>query len=229
MNVVFSSQDPLNTSVIDLETDETLLTVYTESKFMGGQTTVRRPGKIQIASSSSSSDTSGDGSAGYVAQIDWHKTRPSLVRIGRRVMPLSMFLHSEHIRGALGLWVNLSSVSNLLTTRTLACSSRTFIGPDRAQYVWKSKNNRLEVRIYSSFPCPVRNRAWAHLPRMQLYDKSEHRLIAESGSQELSLVVHEPALAFLEQVVLTFLVIRKQKKSSFKMTHSLSSDSSKLS
>lgn len=103
MNVVFSSQDPLNTSVIDLETDETLFTVYTESKFMGGQTTVRRPSKIQTASSSSSSDASGDGSAGYVAQIDWHKTRPSLVKIGKRVMPLSMFLQNGHVRGAFGL------------------------------------------------------------------------------------------------------------------------------
>lgn len=100
MNVVFSSQDPLNTSVIDLETDETLFTVYTESKFMGGQTTVRKPGKIQEASSSSSSNTSGDG---CVAQIDWHKTRPSVVRIGKKAMPLSMFLHHEHIRGAFGL------------------------------------------------------------------------------------------------------------------------------
>jgi len=102
MNVVFSSQDPLNTSVIDLETDETLFTVYTESKFMGGQTTVRKPGKIQIASSSSS-DTSEDGSRGVIAQIDWHKTRPSVVKIGKRVMPLSMFLHSGHIGGGFGL------------------------------------------------------------------------------------------------------------------------------
>jgi hypothetical protein len=101
MNVVFSSQDPLNTSVIDLDTDETLFTVYTESKFMGGQTTVRKPSKIQTPSSSSSKST-GDGSAGYVAQIDWHKTRPSVVRIGKRVMPLSMFLHCEHVRGAFG-------------------------------------------------------------------------------------------------------------------------------
>lgn len=103
MNVVFSNQDPLNTSVIDLETDETLFTVYTESKFMGGQTTVRRPSKIQTPSSSSSSNTSEDGSAGYVAQIDWHKTRPSVVRIGKRVMPLSMFLHHGHSRGSFGL------------------------------------------------------------------------------------------------------------------------------
>ena len=103
MNVVFSTQDPLNTSVIDLETDETLFTVYTEPKFMGGQTTVRRPSKIQTASSSSSSNTSGDGSTGYVAQIDWHKTRPSVVKIGKRVMPLSVFLHQEHIRGTFGL------------------------------------------------------------------------------------------------------------------------------
>lgn len=110
MNVVFSSQDPLNTSAIDLETDETLFTVYTESKFMGGQTTVRKPGKMQAASSSSSSKTSEDGSAGYVAQIDWHKTRPSVVRIGKRVMPLSMFLHHEHIGGAFGLWVIPPSV-----------------------------------------------------------------------------------------------------------------------
>jgi hypothetical protein len=102
MNVVFSSQDPLNTSVIDLETDETLFTVYTEPKFMGGQTTVRKPGKIQVASSSSS-DTSGNGSQGVVAQIDWHKTRPSVVKIGKRVMPLSMFLHSGRIGGAFGL------------------------------------------------------------------------------------------------------------------------------
>jgi len=173
MNVVFSSQDPLNTSVIDLETDETLFTVYTESKFMGGQTTVRRPSKIQAPSSSSSSNASGDGSTGYVAQIDWHKTRPSVIKIGKRVIPLSMFLHHERIRGGFGL-------------------SRTFIGPDEAQYLWKSKNNRLE-----------------------LYDKTERRLIAESGSQELSLAVHEPALSFLEHVVLTFLVIRKQKGSSF--------------
>ena len=103
MNVVFSSQDPLNTSVIDLETDETLFTVYTESKFMGGQTIIRKPGKIQIPSSSSSSDTSEDDSRGVVAQIDWHKTRPSVVRIGKRVMPLSMFLHSGYISGAFGL------------------------------------------------------------------------------------------------------------------------------
>lgn len=103
MNVVFSSQDPLNTSVIDLKTDETLFTVYTEPKFMGGQTTVRKPGKLQRASSSSSSATSEDGSGGYVAQIDWHKTRPSVVRIGRRVMPLNMFLHSGHTGGAFRL------------------------------------------------------------------------------------------------------------------------------
>ena len=101
MNVVFSSQDPLNTSVIDLETDETLFTVYTEPKFMGGQTTVRKPSKIQTPSSSSSSNAADD--AGYVAQIDWHKTRPSVVKFGRRVMPLSMFLHCEHVRGAFGL------------------------------------------------------------------------------------------------------------------------------
>lgn len=103
MNVIFSSQDPLNTSVIDLETDETLFTVYTESRFMGGQTTVRKPGKIQVASSSSSSDTGEDGSRGIVAQIDWHKTRPSVVRIGKKVMPLSMFLHSGHVGGGFGL------------------------------------------------------------------------------------------------------------------------------
>lgn len=102
MNVVFSSQDPLNTSVIDLKTDETLFTVYTEPKFMGGQTTIRKPGELQRASSSSSSDTSEDGS-GYVAQIDWHKTRPSVVRIGKRVMPLNMFLHSGYTGGAFGL------------------------------------------------------------------------------------------------------------------------------
>jgi len=102
MNVVFSSQDPLNTSVIDLETDETLFTVYTESKFMGGQTTVRKPVNIQRASSSRL-DANEDGSGGCVAQIDWHKTRPSVVRIGKRVMPLSMFLHSGHIGGAFGL------------------------------------------------------------------------------------------------------------------------------
>lgn len=105
MNVVFSSQDPLNTSVIDLETDETLFTVYTESKFMGGQTTVRRPDNTQTPSSSSST-TNESRSAGYVAQIDWHKTRPSVVKIGRRTIPLSMFLHGgPQIRGALGLWV----------------------------------------------------------------------------------------------------------------------------
>ena len=102
MDVVFSSQDPLNTSVIDLKTDETLFTVYTEPKFMGGQTTVRRPGEIQRASSSSS-DTSEDGSGGCVAQVDWHKTRPSVVRIGNRAMPLNMFLHSGHVGGAFGL------------------------------------------------------------------------------------------------------------------------------
>jgi len=102
MNVVFSSQDPLNTSVIDLDTDETLFTVYTEPKFMGGQTTVRKPGKIQIASCSSSAANE-DGSGGCVAQIDWHRTRPSVVRMGKRVMPLSMFLHSGHIGGAFGL------------------------------------------------------------------------------------------------------------------------------
>lgn len=101
MNVVFSSQDPLNTSVIDLDTDETLFTVYTESKFMGGQTTVRKPNNIQTPSSSRS-NANGDGSAGYVAQIDWHKSRPSVVRIGKRAMPLSMFLHREHIREAFG-------------------------------------------------------------------------------------------------------------------------------
>lgn len=103
MNVVFSSQDPLNTSVIDLETDETLFTVYTESKFMGGQTTVRKPSKAQTPSTSSSPDPVGEDSPGYVAQIDWHKTRPSVVRIGRRVMPLSMFLHRDKVRGAFGL------------------------------------------------------------------------------------------------------------------------------
>ena len=103
MNVVFSSQDPLNTSVIDLETDETLFTVYTEPKFMGGQTTVRKPGKIQRASSSSS-DTSEEDSGGCVAQIDWHKTRPSVVRIGNNLaMPLSMFLHSGYVGGAFRL------------------------------------------------------------------------------------------------------------------------------
>ena len=101
MDVVFSSQDPLNTTVIDLKTDETLFTVYTEPKFMGGRTTVRKPGEIQRASSSSS-DTSEDGSGGCVAQVDWHKTRPSVVRIGRRAMPLNMFLHSGYI-GAFGL------------------------------------------------------------------------------------------------------------------------------
>ncbi|KAF9646271.1 hypothetical protein BDM02DRAFT_3130507 [Thelephora ganbajun] len=185
MNVVFSSHDPLNTTVIDLETDETLFTVYTEPKFMGGQTTVRKPSKIQRASSSSSSNTSEEASGGCVAQIDWHKTRPSVVRIGRRVMPLNMFLHSGHIGGVFGL-------------------SRTFIGPNEGQYVWKSKNNRLE-----------------------LYDKGEDRVVAESGSQELSLAVHEPALAFLEHVVLTFLVIRKQRRTSFKMSQSFTSDSSK--
>ena len=103
MNVVFSSCDPLNTSVIDLETDETLFTIYTESKFMGGQTTVWKPGKIQRASSSSNPDTSPDGSGGCIAQVDWHKTRPSVVRIGKRVMPLSMFLHSGHIGEVFGL------------------------------------------------------------------------------------------------------------------------------
>lgn len=103
MNIVLSTQDPLNTSVVDLETDETLFTVYTESKFMGGQTTVRRPSKIQTPSSSSGSNTSEDSSSEYVAQIDWHKTRPSIVRIGRRMIPLSMFLHSGHIRGAFGV------------------------------------------------------------------------------------------------------------------------------
>jgi len=102
MDVVFSSQDPLNTSVIDLKTDETLFTVYTEPKFMGGQTTVRRPGELQRASSSSS-DSSEDGSGGCVAQVDWHKTRPSVVRIGKRTMPLNMFLYSGYIRGAFGL------------------------------------------------------------------------------------------------------------------------------
>jgi hypothetical protein len=60
----------------------------------------------------------------------------------------------------------------------------------------------------------------------QLYDKSERRLIAESGSQELSLVIHEPALAFLEHVVLTFLVIQKQRKSRFKMSQSFTPHSS---
>ena len=44
-----------------------------------------------------------------------------------------------------------SSASTLLIKKILACSSRTFIGPDEAQYVWKSKNNRLEVRTYSIF------------------------------------------------------------------------------
>lgn len=102
MDIVFSSQDPLNTSVIDLKTDETLFTVYTEPRFMGGQTTVRKPGKMEIASSSSSAMSEG-GSGGYVAQIDWHKTRPSVVRIGRRAMPLNMFLHSGHIGGAFGV------------------------------------------------------------------------------------------------------------------------------
>jgi hypothetical protein len=67
------------------------------------------------------------------------------------------------------------------------------------------------------------------VPRPQLYDKNERTLIAESGSQELSLVVYEPALAFLEHVVLTFLVIRKQGKSSFKTSPSFISDSSKSS
>lgn len=185
MNIVLSTQDPLNTSVVDLETDETLFTVYTESKFMGGQTTVRRPSKIHTPSSSSGSN--GDGSSEYVAQIDWHKTRPSIVRIGRRMMPLSMFLHNGHVRGAFGL-------------------SRTFIGPDETQYVWKSKNNKLE-----------------------LYDKSERRLIAEAGSNELSLVVYEPGLTFLEHVVLTFLVIRKQKRSPFKTSPSFISEYSSKS
>jgi hypothetical protein len=44
--------------------------------------------------------------------------------------------------------------SGPLTTRALACSSRAFIGPDETQYVWKSKDNRLEVRIYSAFYVP---------------------------------------------------------------------------
>jgi hypothetical protein len=59
-----------------------------------------------------------------------------------------------------------------------------------------------------------------------LYDKSEHRLIAESGSQELSLKIHEPALALLEHVVLTFLAIQKNRRSSFMMSRSFTSHSS---
>lgn len=87
--------------------------------------------------------------------------------------------------------------------------------------MWKSNNNRLEVRTCFG-PRTHGPRAYLH---PQLYDKSESRLIAESGSQELSLTVHEPALAFLEHVVFTFLVIRKQRKSSFKMTRSFTSQS----
>ena len=70
--------------------------------------------------------------------------------------------------------------------------------------------------------------AWAH-PIPQLYDKRGGKLVAKSGSQELSLVIHEPALAFLEHVVLTFLVIQKQRKSWFRMNKGFASPSSKSS
>ena len=42
-----------------------------------------------------------------------------------------------------------------LVNRAVGCRSRTFVGPDEQQYVWKSKNNRLEVRITPIFPRPV--------------------------------------------------------------------------
>ena len=85
--------------------------------------------------------------------------------------------------------------------------------------MWKSKSNRLEVRTWA-----IGNGPQAYL-LPQLYDKSEHRIVAESGSQELSLTVHEPALALLEHVVFTFLVIQKQRRSPFKMSWSFTSHS----
>jgi len=42
-----------------------------------------------------------------------------------------------------------------LVDRALGSRCRMFVGPNEEQYVWKSKNNLLEVRTYFRFPSPV--------------------------------------------------------------------------
>ena len=46
-------------------------------------------------------------------------------------------------------------VSNVVTGMALACRSRTFVGPNEEEYVWRSKNDQLEVRVCSGSPHPV--------------------------------------------------------------------------
>ena len=46
-------------------------------------------------------------------------------------------------------------MSSVVTERTLTCRSRTFVGPNEEEYVWRSKNDQLEVRACSGSLHPI--------------------------------------------------------------------------
>jgi len=119
------------------------------------------------AGSSTSSTTGGAAENGVVAEVEWHWSRPSSVSFpsGDRKMPLNMFLHRG---GAFNL-------------------SRMFVAPNGKKYIWKMKNDHLE-----------------------LVEKKSNALVAESHS--LGLDVQEPATGFMDHVVLTFICMEKKRR-----------------
>jgi len=129
MDISFTNNDPTNTTAFDVQNGKALYEVVTNHKFMKKITTLTRALHYdpEAGSSSSTASTAYTNTPEVVAEIEWHRSRPSQLSMHqKRHMPLNMFLHNGSGSGIFGL-------------------SRTFVGPDEKRYTWKSRNDHLEL------------------------------------------------------------------------------------
>lgn len=95
MHLTLTHEDPMNTSMLDADTGKPLYEVETEKKVLKKLTIMRRVTEDNAEASSSFNGSSSSADNGIVAEVEWHRSRPSRVSFQRkRHMPLNMFLHN---------------------------------------------------------------------------------------------------------------------------------------
>jgi hypothetical protein len=136
-NVSFERNDPVNTLIIDTDTEAHLYQVSTPRKISGRTTTIRRLNDSR-------------GSSEPAAQIQWRPLSAAFVSInGTEWIPVNDFLvrSSRFSRS-----VSLSRYKSNLHAETIwNDSSRTFVAPNGDKYEWKKDWRKFSVRLESLF------------------------------------------------------------------------------
>jgi len=104
MNISFTKNDPTNTTIFDVQHEKALYEVVTTQKKVTTVTRALPDYEPEAGSSSSASSAFSSNRPEVVAEVEWHRSRPSRVSIRQKThMPLNMFLHNGSVSGVFNL------------------------------------------------------------------------------------------------------------------------------